>query len=129
MSLPPSRTKLSLDSHPYAQDARSRHATGNLSDGLYAYVQSEQGIVFVVPDGPHVHPKILGGGQPALYAGDLSIRAGEVTDITNLSGTFQFDDPDGLLAAADQLTQQGLIIAVGAVRFFPADGSPPRVLR
>jgi hypothetical protein len=64
-----------------------------------------------------------------MYAGDMSVAAGEILDVTNLSGTFQFDDPDGLLAVADQLQQQGLAIRQGAVRFFPSDGAAPRILR
>jgi hypothetical protein len=118
-----------LDLLPYPADPRSRIADGTLLDGLYAYVRDASGIVWVLPDQPHIHPKILGLAQPAMYAGDLSIQAGEVIDVTNLSGTFQCDDPAGLLAVADQLYRQGLRIRPTAVRFFPADGSPPRVLR
>jgi hypothetical protein len=118
-----------LDSFPYPQDPRSRHADANLSDGLYAYVQDDQGVVWVVPDGPHVHPKVLGGGRWAMYAGDLRIMQGKIEDITNLSGTFMFDEPGGLVAAADELIRQGLVVQPGAVRFFPSDGPPPKVLR
>jgi len=99
-----------------------------LEDGGYAYVQDASGIVWAVPDEPHVHPKILGGGQAALYAGDLTIRGGRVADLTNLSGTFQFDDDDGLREIAEQLRRQGLVVEVGAVRFFPPDGSTPVIL-
>ena len=125
----PSRLKPPLDPFPYPQDSRSYPADGSLLDGLYAYVQDEQGLHWILPDGPHVHPKVLGGGRSALYAGDLPIAGGKVIDLTNLSGTFQFDDPDGLLAAADQFERQGLSVCAGAVRFFPADGSPARLLR
>jgi hypothetical protein len=85
--------------------------------------------VYVVPDGPHVHPKVLGQARLALYPGDLTISRGEATDVTNLSGTFQFDDPSGLIDVANQLEFQGLPVRAGAVRFFPLDGSQPRVLR
>jgi hypothetical protein len=84
--------------------------------------------VYVVPDGPHLHPKVLGGGRPALYAGDMTVRGGRVVDLTNLSGTFQFDDEDGLREVAGELRRQGLVVELGAVRFFPADGSRPVVL-
>jgi hypothetical protein len=84
--------------------------------------------VYVLPDGPHLHPMVLGGGQPAAYAGDMTIRGGRVVDLTNLSGTFQFDDEAGLKAVAEALRQQGLTVEQGAVRFFPADGSRPVVL-
>jgi hypothetical protein len=48
--------------------------------------------------------------------------------VTNLSGTFQFEDQDGLRAVAEQLRQQGLEVEPGAVRFFPPDGSRVIVL-
>ena len=125
----PSGSKPPFDQFPYQQDPRSRPAVGTLHDGLYAYVQDEHGIVWVVPDGPHIHPKVLGGGRSALYAGDMRIAQGRIEDITNLSGTFQFDDSAGLLAVADQLIRQGLSVQPLAVRYFPSDGSPPQVLR
>jgi hypothetical protein len=117
------------DSTPYPKDPRSRPIDASISDGGYAYVRDANGTVHVVPDGPHVHPKILGGGQPAMYAGDMTVRRGRVVDLTNLSGTFQFDDEDGLREVAAELLRQGLQVEVGAVRFFPADGSAPVVLQ
>ena len=117
------------DSTPYPKDPLSRPIGASLPDGGYAYVRDINGTVHVVPDGPHVHPKILGGGQPALYAGDMTVRRGRVVDLTNLSGTFQFDDEDGLREVAAEVQRQGWRINVGAVRFFPADGSPPVVLQ
>lgn len=63
-----------------------------------------------------------------MYAGDMTVRGGRVVDLTNLSGTFQFDDEDGLRAVATELYRQGLVVEVGAVRFFPADGSSPVIL-
>jgi hypothetical protein len=54
---------------------------------------------------------------------------GRIEDVTNLSGTFQFDEAAGLLAAADQLMRQGLAVLPQAVRLFPADGSAPQILR
>jgi hypothetical protein len=117
-----------LDKTPYPKDPESRPITGPLPDESYAYVRDTLGIVHVMPDGPHVHPKILGGGQPAMYAGDMTVRHGRVADLTNLSGTFQFDDEAGLLEVATALVQQGLKFEPGAVRFFPADGSAPITL-
>ena len=84
--------------------------------------------MLVLPDGPHMHPKVLGGAQPALYAGDLTMHSGRVLDLTNLSGTFQFDDELGLRAVAGQIRTQGVTIEVGGVRFFPSDGSFPVIL-
>jgi hypothetical protein len=76
-----------------------------------------------------MHPKVRGGGQPASYAGDLTIENGAVTDLTNLSGTFRFKSQAGLRDVAKQLENQGLTIEPGAVRFFPPDGSHPVTLR
>jgi hypothetical protein len=117
------------DTTPYPKDPQSRPIDASIPDGGYAYVRDVNGTVHVVPDGPHVHPKILGGGQPAMYAGDMTIRRGRVVDLTNLSGTFQFDDEVGLREVAAELRRQGLQVEVGAVRFFPADGSAPVVLQ
>jgi hypothetical protein len=86
------------------------------------------GTILVLPDGPHMHPKVLGGGLPALYAGDMTVRGGRAVDVTNLAGTFEFDDADGLREAAAALRRQGLTVETGAVRFFPADGSRPIIL-
>lgn len=120
--------KAPLDTTPYPKDPRSKPVDAKLADGGYVYVRDGNGIVHVLPDGPHLHPKVLGGGQPAAYAGDLTIRGGNVVDLTNLSGTFEFDDEAGLKATAEELRRQGLTVEQGAVRFFPADGSRPVVL-
>ena len=120
--------KAPLDRFPYPQDPRSRPVDANIADGGYVYVRDVNGTIYVLPDGPHLHPKVLGGGQSAIYAGDLTIRGGRVVDLTNLSGTFQFDDEAGLRAMANELRAQGLTVEQGAVRFFPADGSRPIVL-
>jgi hypothetical protein len=118
-----------LDTTPYAPDPRSRPIQPGLPDGTYVYVRDTQGVIHVVPDGPHLHPRVLGGGSAAMYAGDLTIQQGTIRDVTNLSGTFQFDNTDGLLAVADELIRLGFNVAPAAVRFFPMDGSRPRVLR
>jgi hypothetical protein len=121
--------KQPLDPHPYARDPRSRLFGTDLADGGYVYVQDSQGEMWVLPDGPHIHPRVLGSASPAEYAGDLTVQGGRVIDVTNLSGTFQCDDPDGLLAVADQLISLGAVLIPGAVRFFPMDGSHPVVLK
>lgn len=120
--------KRPLDRTPYPKDPRSAPIAPGLTDGLYVYVQDAHGTVHVLPDGPHLHPKVLGNAEPALYAGDLTIQGGRVADLTNLSGTFQFDDEQGLRAVAAAVRQQGLEVEAGAVRFFPADGSGPVIL-
>ena len=117
------------DPKPYARHPRSRVAVAGLPDGPYVYVQGSDGVVRVLEDGPHRHPRVLGGGRPARYAGDLTVRGGPIADVTNLSGTFRCDDRDGLIAVADALEAAGLPVAAGAVRFFPQDGGRPEVLR
>src|SRR5438552_1608246 len=119
--------KLPLDTTAYPQDPRSMPISMATADGGYVYVQDAHGIVYVVPDGQHLHPKVLGGGQSALYAGDMTIQGGRVTDLTNLSGTFQCDDEQGLTDVAAELRRQGLTLETGAVRFFPPDGSRPKI--
>src|SRR5262249_29255931 len=120
--------KAPLDKTRYPKDPRSVPIGAGIPDGLYVYVRDLQGVVHVVPDGPHMHPKVLGGAEPAMYAGDLTIEGGRVTDLTNLSGTFQFDDEAGLRAVAEQIRRQGVEVAQGAVRFFPPDGTGPVIL-
>ena len=91
---------------PYPQDPRSQALGSGSSDGGYVYVRDVNGMVLGVPDGPHLHPKVLGGGKAALYAGDLTLQGGKVIDLTNLSGTFEFDDEEGLREVAEQLRRQ-----------------------
>jgi len=117
-----------LDPYPYRRDSRSRLVGDDLADGLYVYARDVQGQIFVLSDGPHRHPRVLGGGQPALYAGDLRIESGVVVELTNLSGTFQFDDVDGLRDVACELRTTGLSVAPGKVRLFPNDGGSPLIV-
>jgi hypothetical protein len=121
--------KSPLDDFPYERDSRSKALTTIVEDGLYFYVQDVDGTIHVLPDGSHMHPKVLGNASPAIYAGDLRIENGRIADVTNLSGTFQFDEPRGLLELATQLSALGFVIEEGAVRFFPMDGSRPFILR
>lgn len=115
--------KFPLDPFPYAQDPRSQRLHPGLRDGNYVFVQDCQGEIFVLPDGPHLHPKVLGKARPALYAGDLVVKKGEIVSLTNLSGTFQFEDPDGLREVAACCQQNGFFLHPQCVRFFdPATG-------
>ncbi len=121
--------KFPLDRTPYKRHRRSCPIHLGLPSGSYVYVQDTDDVVHVIPDGPYLHPKVLGRGLPAHYAGDLTIEEDTILEVTNLSGTFQFDDPGGLLAVADVLAQMGFKLRDGAVRLFPNDGRSPIVLR
>jgi hypothetical protein len=121
--------KLPIDPFPYEPDPDSQPLRHGLPDGCYVYVQDVGGTVHVLPDGPHRHPYVLGNALPATYAGDFDIRNGRIKDLTNLSGTFLFDDPQGLLQIAILIESLGIDILPGAVRFVPVDGTQPIVLR
>lgn len=120
--------KAPSDPVPYPQDPQSRPISINIQDGNYIYVRDLQGVIFVLPDGPHRHPRVLGRGKSATYAGDLTIRNGSIVDLTNLSGTFRFDDSEGLLEVANALVGLGFHMEPTAVRLFPMDGSRPVIL-
>ena len=117
-----------LDQTPYSRDPRSREIRFGIPDGNYVFVQDEQGRIQVLPDGPHTHPRVLGDARSAKYAGDLRIESSTIRDVTNLSGTFQCDDPNGLREVAQVLHGLGFNVRTGGVRFFPQDGSRPSVL-
>ena len=121
--------KFPRDRRPVRRDPRSQPIHVGIPDGNYVYVQAGDGVIWVLADGPHRHPRVLGGGSPATYAGDLVIEHGRIKDVTNLSGTFQFADPTGLVAVALELERLGFAVDHGAVRFFPQDGSLPKVLK
>lgn len=71
------------------------------------FVQAADGIVWVVSETEgHLHPKVLGGSEPAAAAGGLLIEPGGViVEIDNFSGTFRFGPevfPQVLIALANQ---------------------------
>ncbi len=117
-----------LDPQPYQPDQRSQVLSRETANGSYVYLRDLSGVLWVLPDGLHLHPKILGHGLPATYAGDMTILNGVVTDLTNCSGTFQFDDRDGLRQVATEIRGLSLTVAKDSVRFFPATGGPVEVL-
>lgn len=57
-----------------------------------------------------------------------SRKSGVVVKLTNLSGTFQFDDVDGQRDLASELRAAGLSVALGKVRLFPHDGGSPFIV-
>ncbi len=96
--------KLPLDLTDHPPDPRSEAIRLGTSDRRYVYVQDEHETIWIVPDDvPHLHPKVLGHKRPAKYAGDLTVKDGKIVDVTNCSGTFQFDDAAGLRRIAELL--------------------------
>ena len=118
-----------LDRTRYPRDPQSQPISLNLPDGGSVYVQDSIEVIWVLPDGPHRHVRVLGNAEKAMYASDLTIEHGKIKDVTNLSGSFQFDDPDGLFHIATVLERGGFAIEPGGVRLFPMDGSRPIILR
>ena len=103
------------DLERYRRHEQSTPFSANLSAGAYVYVQDCSGVVWVAPDGPHRHPRLLGGARPAVAAGELILaEGGEVLSINNLSGTFQCA-PDSLLVAVGGMIIQGGKIAADAI--------------
>jgi hypothetical protein len=95
----------------------------SFGDGSYVYVQDVGGVVHVLPDGPHLHPRVLGNAESALYAGDLRIEDGRIVEVTNCSGTFEFDDVGGLWDVVDELLLLGFEVDEDAVVWWSTDGS------
>lgn len=111
--------KFPLDSAKYSPDPRSQPIRLGIPDGRYVYVLDGQDVIWIVPDDrPHLHPKVLGHGLPAKYAGDLTVNTGRIHDLTNCSGTFQFDDAEGLQIVVSLLRQYGWEIEPGGVKLF-----------
>ncbi len=118
------------DRTPYPRHSRSRPLSLRIRAGTYAFVRDTIGKIHVVPDELHVHPKILGEGQSATFAGDMTLDSrGRITSLTNLSGTFRFWSKRGLLAVAVEIEELGFRIQDSAVRYFPSSGARPVVLR
>lgn len=67
MSLPTRRPR---DRFPYPRHPETQACTLALEAGEYVYVQDADGYLWVAPNAPHQHPKILGGAQPVATAGN-----------------------------------------------------------
>jgi len=108
-------TRKPKDKYRYPQDPRSRIYSKDLPEGEYVFVQDEQGAVWVLPNGPHYHPRILGNATPVAAAGEMVVgHVGEIIEINNLSGTFEFG-PEVLQEVVDYLKAQGAIVLDDAI--------------
>jgi hypothetical protein len=112
------RLKRPLDRRLFDRDPRSARLSSATADGRYVYAIDAEYKIYVLPDdAAHLHPKILGNGQAARYAGEVVLSGGRVTELTNCSGTFQFHSTRELLETARLIVQLGLSIAPGAVLY------------
>lgn len=110
--------KAPRDPYPYARSADSRQVFPGLTAGQYVFVVDVNDAIHVAPDGPHMHPKVLGNAASALYAGEISVTGpGAVDEVTNLSGTFRFKSKRSLCCVAAGLRQLGF--TVGDVVWYP----------
>jgi hypothetical protein len=125
------RLKRPLDRTPYDRDPRSCLLSTATQDGRYVYVVDAARQIRILPDdGPHLHPKILGNALAAWYAGEVVLMNHAIVELTNCSGTFQFQSQRGLIETARLAERLGLVIAADALIFHYFDRiSRPKVLR
>jgi len=107
-----------MDSERYRRHERSERFSTNTAPGVYVYVQDCAGVVWVGPDGPHMHPRILGGARPAVAAGELTLgESGEVLASNNLSGTFRCAPDSLLVVVGGFIVQEGRCTADAIARY------------
>jgi hypothetical protein len=108
--------KAPLDDFPYPQHPSSTVLGPDVDPGTYVYVRDVDGTVYIADNGPHMHPQVLGGAQPAIGAGEITIGSdGMVTEINNESGTFRFTG-QSLPGVEQAVKNQGLTVSPGAVK-------------
>lgn len=92
--------------------------SSTLPEGEYVFVQDANEVVWVLPNGPHYHPRILGNATAVAAAGEMIVgHDGEILEINNLSGTFEFG-PEVLAGVVNWLRLQGANIRDDAVHEF-----------
>jgi len=102
----------------YPKSPHSKPVTLSTKPGEYVFVQDADGVVHAVPQAPHAHPTVLGGGEPAAAAGEITIGPnGVVTEINNISGTFQHD-ASVLPGVKNALEGGGFKVAPDAIKPF-----------
>ncbi len=116
-----SPTRKPKDRYPYAKHPESKLCSSALEPGDHVFVQDAEGSVWVAPNGPHQHPKVLGGALAAAAAGELVMGdQGMIMELNNLSGTFRFG-PETLDAVVESLRGVGLVVLDSAVKRYPED--------
>jgi hypothetical protein len=68
-----SAPKKPRDKRAYPQSPDSRPLGIGEQSGRFVYVVDIHDRIYIAPDGPHVHPLVLGLAQEALYAGEIEI--------------------------------------------------------
>lgn len=82
------------------------------------FLRDADGVIHVVPDGPGLHPTVLGNGQAASAAGEITIGPdGVISEINNISYTFQFG-ADVLPSVKIALEKHGFRVAPNAIKPF-----------
>jgi hypothetical protein len=112
-------TKLQLPGVPIlAKNPLSAPISRATKPGTYVFVRDADGFIHIVPDGPGLHPTVLGNGQAASAAGEITIRPGGViSEINNISYTFQFG-AYVLPSVKAALQQMGFKVAPNAIKPF-----------
>jgi hypothetical protein len=109
------------DKTPFPQDPRSKPIsldTPPAKEG-YVFVQDADGTIHILPNGSHMHPKVLGGAKPGAAAGEVFVGEGKtITELNNISGTFPFKDPAVLERVAESLRQMGFKVPPEAIKYF-----------
>jgi hypothetical protein len=117
--------KLPLAPTPYPQHSSSQLFSKNLSAGEYVYGMNAEGQIWVAENIHHMHPKIFGGGQGTTAAETVKISSnGTVTELTNISGTFQHPTST-LTYVMEAIIRQGGKITETAIKPFIFYDTPP----
>ena len=114
-------TRKPFDRYLYTRHPESKPCTLSTPAGQYVYVQDAGGVVWVAPDGPHQHPRVLGNAFPAAAAGELTLgEESRVVEVNNLSGTFRLG-PETLDPVVQALRDMGWDVPADAIRRYPED--------
>src|ERR1700682_3378076 len=106
------------DLERYRRHEQSVRFSASIAAGAYVYVRDCAGVVWVGPDGPHMHPRVLGGARPAVAAGELTLgESSEVLSINNLCGTLLCSADSLLVVGGGIIAKGGLCSADAIIRY------------